>query len=226
MPSMLFSDLIELKAHLGIPPNDTSEDKVLNYWIEQISDWFEEILNRKFVYKSRTEYYNGTGTEKLLLRARPVYTTPTIEVYVDVTGTFGASSGTFLASSQLTWGTDFYLDVDQDDGTSRSGILYRRGNFWNKRDVRQRGYLSPFIGPAPGTIKVIYTAGYTVDNLPASFRLAVNMCIARLRSVMPLGAETMSESYEERAISVAISERLKLIALVAPMLYPFRNWRW
>jgi hypothetical protein len=226
MPSMLFTDLVELKSQLSIAPNNNSEDKVLNYWIEQVADLIEEFLGRKFLKRSRTEYYSGSGTQQLLLKARPVFTTPTIEAWVDFDGFWGASSGAFDTSTALTWGDDFSLKIDQDDGTSRSGILVRNNAFWPRKTIRASPYLSPFVTSGMGNIKVTYTAGYTVDTLPGDFRLAANLCIARLRSVMPLGVETNSESYEERSISVVTSERLKLLALVGPMLNRYRNWKW
>ena len=68
---MLYSDLREIKSVMGIDPGDTSVDKSLNFYIEQASAWIEELLNRPGMsYKSRTEYYKGTGTQKILLKSR------------------------------------------------------------------------------------------------------------------------------------------------------------
>ena len=111
------SDLREIKAILDIPEGDQSEDVNLNFLIEQASNWIEEFLGRSLFRKARTEYYNGNGSQKLLLKARPVLTSPTIEVYVDNSGYFGAASGSFNSSTtDLTYGTDFALVIDQETG--------------------------------------------------------------------------------------------------------------
>ena len=225
MPSA--TDLRELKIYLEIDPNNHNEDKVLSLLIDHASSWIEELLGRKIFYQSRTEYYNGTGTQKLLLKVRPVFTTPTIQVYVDSAGYFGSASGAFDSSTTaLTYGTDFCLQVDQDNGTSRSGILIRINNYWQKRPMREVGYLSPYVGPSFGSIKIVYTAGWTIDSMPGAFRMAVNLLVARMRYILPLGLELNSESYEERSISIVTSEKDKLITLVKPIIMPFRNWKW
>ena len=224
----MFTDLREIKVLLEIDSQDTEEDILLGFLIEQSSQWIEEILNRPgMAKKSRTEFYNGTGNQKLLLRSRPVFTTPTIQVFQDEGGNFGATSGSFNATdSALVYGTDFALVVDQENGTSRSGILYRINELWPRPSVRQRGLLSPFLGTGFGTIKVVYTAGYEVDNLPASLRLAANLLVQRLRYIMPLGMELTGDSFEERNMSIVTSAKEQLLVLVKPLLLPYRNWKW
>ena len=222
---MLLTDLRELKTYLDIDAGDTSEDKKLLFLVEHVSSWIEEVIDRPGLsFKSRTEYYNGSGTQKMLLRSRPVYTSPTITCLVDEAGYFGSASGSFASTTALVYGTDFCLQIDQEDGTSRSGILARINDTWPKPQVRQYGWLSPFIWSSQGNVKVTYTAGYTVDNLPSVFRLAINLLIARLRYILPIGYEMNSESYEERSISLALSEKDKLLGLIRPMLLPYRNW--
>lgn len=224
---MLYTDLRELKTALDINPNHTAEDKKLNFFLEQASEWIGEYLGRPgFDYQSRTEYYNGTGTQQLLLRSRPVYTTPTIQVYYDSSGFYGSTSGSFNSNNAFTYGVDFCLKIDQADGTSRSGILVRINNLWPKPSARQVGLLSPFISTGFGTIKVVYTAGYTVDTLPASFRLACNLLISKMRYVFPLGVELSAESYEDRSIAVSALGQQKnyLMSLLKPFLNNYRNW--
>ncbi|MDE2098081.1 MAG: hypothetical protein KGL39_12580 [Patescibacteria group bacterium] len=232
---MIFTDLREIKSVLEIDPNDTSEDKRLLFFIEHASNIIEEFCARDFSFKTRTQYYNGTGTQKLVLRSRPVYPSPpppytAITVTVDENGFFGAASGAFTSadgtSTTLTYGSNYTLQIDQDDGSSRSGILYRLNAYWDRPQVRQAGLLSPFIGPDTGSIQVIYTAGYSNDTVPAMIREACNLIVARLRYVWPLGVELNSESYEERSMSVVTSEKNTLITLAKPLLLNFRNWHW
>lgn len=222
---MLFTDLIECKSYLEIDQGDKSEDRNLNFFIEHVSQWFEELLNRPGMdKKERTEYYNGSGTQKILLRSRPVFTTPTPRVFLDESGNFGATSGSFDATNtELTYGEHFALILDQENGTSRSGILYRIRNFWPKPTMRMAGLLSPFSGTGFGVVKIIYTAGYTPDSLPASLRMAANLLVARLRYIMPLGVELNSEGYEERSIGIVTSEKDKLLTLVNPILNNYKN---
>ena len=224
---MLLSDLREIKTVLEIDQGDTSEDVKLALLIEDASRWIGEILDRPGLSKrERTEYYNGTGTQKIVLKSRPVFTTPTIAVYVDESGFFGSVSGAFSSSTALTYGNEFCLDIDQDDGTSRSAILIRIRNLWPEPAVRQRGYLTPFLGEGFGTIKVVYTAGYTVDTLPAQFRLAMTFLVAKMRQVLPLGFPLTAESYEERSMSYFMPYKNIWLDHVWMMIGSMKNWSW
>ncbi len=192
------------------------------------SAWIEEYLNRPGMsYKQRTEYYDGTGTPHLLLRSRPVYTDPPVQVYFDEDGFFGSRTGSFDPNQSLqTFGGTYYLRVDSEDGTSRSGILSRLNSVWPKRSYRAGGLLSSFLGPSPGSIKVVYWAGYTVDNCPEPIRAAANILVTKIRNFMPLGMEIANESYENRYISYAQANKDYLFCTVKDFLNPFRNWRW
>lgn len=184
-------------------------------------------------FKTRTIVYEGTGTQKLLLRHRPVYPNAVapyspIQVIYDSQGFFGQAAGAFADSTTtaLTYGIDYTTRIDQDDGGSRSGILIRINDYWTKPIVRQAGWLSPFVGPDTGSYQIVYTAGYTVDTLPAAFRAAANLLVTRIRYLMPLGMEIGSESYEERSISLVTERKDYLLSLVKPMLHWFRNNKW
>lgn len=223
---MITSDLTSVKLMLDIPPNNNTENAKLNFILESASNWIEEILDRQLFRKSRTEYYWGQNTNKLLLKARPVLTTPALQVYVDGGGNFGASSGSFASGTLLTYGTDYCLDLDSEDGTqSKSGILIRIGSVWHKKWVRSKGLLTPYMVDNEGSIKVIYTGGYTYDNLPPLLRTATEFLIAKMYATLPLGMEIGSESYEERSISFQPHDKHYLTSMVRPMLISFyRNW--
>jgi len=232
--TLILSDLQELKVFLEIDPRDISEDKKLLFLIEMASNWLEEILNRDFSFKARTQYYQGTGTQKLLLRNRPVYPThplQPIQVTYDTNGFFGAGPGSFTNSSatsiSYTYGVDYTLKIDQDDGiSSRSGILIRINEYWTKPQVRQAGLLTPFQADDLGSIQVQYVAGWTVDTLPAVMRWAVNLLVSKMRYIMPIGQEISSESYEERAISTLGERKYYLTSLVkSSVMASMRNWK-
>ena len=221
-------DLPSLKSWLDLDPDYTVEDKNLLWFIELASEWIEEILGRRgrIFKRSRTEYYNGTGTQKLPLKSRPVFTTPTIQCWVDRYGFYGQTDDSFESEeSELTYGNEFVLQVDQDDGTSRSGILLRRNRFWLKRFVREPGYLSPYVDDPHGNVKVTYTAGYDLDNLPMVLRAATIKLVASIRYLFPLGMELGSESYQERSISVLADKKDYLTGMVKEMILPYRNWK-
>ena len=223
---MILSDLRELKSILDIDVGDTSEDKKLNFLLEQASSWIEELLGKQLMYRSRTEYYAGTGTQQLLLRARPAYPTGML-VYADYGGLWGSASGAFGSETALTYGEDYALDLDDDEGTkSRSGILIRATGYWPLPFARTRGVLSPFRGKSYGNVKVVYNAGYLVDDLPAQLRLACNTLVARLLAFFPLGMEVGSESYEERSVSLIAERKDYLLASVKSMCWSYRNWKW
>ena len=224
---MLYSDLIAVKKLLDIPPNTTGEDAKLNLLLELASRWIEEILGRQSLeLKSRTEYYQGTGTQRLNLNARPVWQSGITVTIDQSTGNFGFASGGGFTADALTFGTDYTIQADQDDGSSRCGILVRIGDYWPKPYVRQRGLLSPFIGPDNGSVKVTYFGGYSVDNLPQVIRGACELLVAKLYYVFPLGMEIGSESYEERAISFGAPHKGYLLNMIKPMLIHYRNWKW
>lgn len=225
---MLYSDLRQLKAVLEIDPCDKSEDERLLFFLEFASRWIEERCNRPdFSYKQRTEYYDGRGTQTLLLRNRPVYNDPPIEVYLDVGAYYGQVSGSFNPTlTQLTNGADFALKIDRPDGTSKSGILYRVNAVWPMQWRRQGGYLSPFPVNTAGSIKVVYWAGYTVDNAPPMIRLACNTLVAKMRSFFPLGMEVAGEGYKDRSLSYMTNAYNYLMSTVDGMLVNNRNWNW
>lgn len=225
----LYTDIRELKVMLQIDPRNTEEDKNLSFYNEQASAWISEWFGRPGFFRARrTEYYSGTGTQRLLLNSRPTQSTDAepIVVIFDPNGNFGSTSGSFDPGTRtLTYGTDYCLQIDQPDGvTSRSAILWKINSYWFKPSRRIPGYLSPSIGPDVGSYKITYTGGYTVQDLPAQLRMAADLLIARLRHLFPLGLELNSEAYEERSISWAATQKNYLMALVTPMLWSFRNW--
>lgn len=179
------------------------------------------------LYKTRTQYYNGTGSQKLLLKNRPVFTNPAIQVWEDSNGYWGATSGAFTnTNSLLTYGSDYALQIDQDDNSSRSGMLVRIRGYWQRNFARAYDLLAPFRYESFGSIKVTYTAGYTVDTLPAGFRQGANLLIAKMNYLFPLGMTIGSETYQDRSISFNESQRQWLLGLIRPHIESYRNWHW
>lgn len=225
---MIMTDLRELKLVLEIDPNNTVEDAKLSLFIMWATDIIEGFLNRPgLTYRTRTEYYGGTGTQKILLRNRPVYLDPVPQVWIDENGFFGSASGAFSSDqSEQTFGTDFCLDAPNANEPSLSGILIRINNLWPKPSARQQGLLSPFLTQSFGNVKVTYTGGYTVDTLPGDFRMAAVALVTKMRGFFPVGFELSSDSEPDKNISILAERKDYLTALTKSMLWRYRNWRW
>lgn len=239
---MLYTSLQQLKIAMEMNPDDHSDDLRLAFINTWVSSWIEELLNRpNLSYAIRTEYYPGTGTQKLCLQSRPVYPAgtqaafPLVPTPIDpivVTnqrGYYNEAPNAFNdpPNTPLVYGQDFALMLDnQPDGSSRSGILVRIGNYWNRPWCRMQGRLSPFVGEAFGNIQVTYSGGFSYDTLPGTIQMAANLLAMKLRYLLPTGLEIGSESYEERSISVINSSKSYLLSTVRPMLYQYRNWKW
>lgn len=223
------TDLREVKTILEIDPQNTTEDVKISFFITLASEWISEYLGRQLGFAQRAQYFSGTGTQKLLLPCRPVYINPLPLVYVDMNGFYGSTTGAFTnQGEQLTYGTDFCLQLDSEDGTQcKTGIMIRINDYWQKPTIRNPGYLTPSLGDGNGNILVQYSAGYTVDAMPTQIRMACNILVQRLRYVMPLGMELSSDGYEDRNISFGLSfPKHYLMSIVKPMLTSYRNWSW
>lgn len=235
--TLLFTSLAELKALLDIPQDDLSRDLKLGFINEYAASRIESEIGRPdLTYRQRTQYLAGTGTQYLILKHRPIYTTPTPpRVWVDMDGAFGANSGAFDSTKELTYGDvtgdgvgGFCVKVDDDSGTKgKSGLLMKIGGTWEKGSYRTRGLISSFLDKAPGTIKVVYYAGYTSDDLPGELRWAGNIMCARMNNLLPLGIQLGGESYEERSISM-VNENIDFLlgGGVASILARFKNKNW
>jgi hypothetical protein len=77
-------------------------------------------------------------------------------VFEDRDAKFGQGSDSpFAAATELTLGTDFYLDLD-DSGICRSGNFIRTGSNWPS---------------TVGSLKLVYHSGYTADELDGNVAL-------------------------------------------------------
>lgn len=59
------------KSHLGIMPADTSQDSVLERFINSSSMKIENYINRKILKREYTEYQDGRGNDRILFRQWP-----------------------------------------------------------------------------------------------------------------------------------------------------------
>lgn len=120
------------KEHLNIKDTDTSQDNIITRMINSASEMIEIFLDRKVKQRSFTEYFDGRGNDRILLRQWPVVK-PT-EVWDDPGGLFTTPSNKLP--------TDQY-DIEGDPGI---GIQLLNGRQFSK---------------GSRNIKVIYQGGYS-----------------------------------------------------------------
>jgi hypothetical protein len=190
------ASVTEFKTHLGL--SGTASDSLYQTYLNQAAAIITRKTGLVFDSASATEFYQGTGTNQLVLRRRPV--TAVASVYVDDSAYFGFASGAFGSSTLLTSGEDFALDITADS-FSRSGILYRIGSVWPALRIRNGSELIGGEVPGLGNIKVTYTAGYS--STPDDLKLA-GILLARviMLSSSNGGQMVASESLEYYSYSL------------------------
>lgn len=117
---------------------------------EDIGSYFSEPIGFEVsgdqVYASRGD---GCYGEYLQLDNGFLRTSTTPVVYEDPTANFGTGGSDFASGTQLTYGTDFYPELDAS-GISKSGRLIRNSGSWSSK---------------PGTIRITYVSGLTAAEL-------------------------------------------------------------
>lgn len=173
-------DVSELLLQLGLSSSATDEERAVSLAaIASAEGAIKRFLRYDPELKSRTEFYprhdqrignvqgiweatdteaylrqeSGASTSELQLQHIPIRSVPAIDLRVDYDGKSGARAGSFAATTQKTEGTDFWPNYDtvDSDGNSvcRDGVLKSSG-LW----------------PASaGNVRVVYTAGYTPEEL-------------------------------------------------------------
>lgn len=172
-------DVSELQIQLGLTGTVTDHERaVMLLSIRQAEGEIRRHLKYDPVRTTRTEYYpvqdlnasrmavweandteayqrrynNAVGSQ-LQLKHIPIRSNVSIQVFIDYDGRFGKRSGSFASETERTEGSDFWASFDQVDDNSESvctdGILMSVG-LWPTE---------------PGSVKVIYSAGYTPSEL-------------------------------------------------------------
>ena len=171
---------------LGLDSSITdAEQAIVHESIRKAEAAVKKYLNYDPVKRSRTEYYprgdrtgsateqrweandsvaylrytSGASSDEIQLQHIPVRSDTVIRLWIDYDGRFGAKSGAFAAETEKTHGEDFWLTYDSNDddgnGICEDGILRSIG-LWPLQ---------------PGSIKVVYTAGYSADEFNGSKNL-------------------------------------------------------
>lgn len=156
----------------------------------------EEYLGRKIIQDTYTEFYAGKGRQLLVLRQRPVQSITSI--FVDELAYWGDAPGAFGNSTLLVEGTDFALDRDQADGSSRSGLVYKINGYWPVPVTHAYGEITPAFGRI-GNIKITYVAGHVEE--PPDLKLALSLTMAHLMQLIRRGGLVQSESDDDIGVS-------------------------
>lgn len=125
------TSLADVKEHLNIPTLTTTSDNVLLRMINSGSEMIETFLDRKIRQRTFTEYYDGRGNDRILLRQWPVVK-PT-ELWNDPSGLFTDAGNQIDASEYET------------EGDPAVGVVLLNGQKFSK---------------ATRSIKVVYQGGY------------------------------------------------------------------
>jgi len=123
---------------------DYSKDRQLERMINSASDIISKYCNRKFISDTYSEFYQGRGQQKLVLRYFPINKITSVKV----------------ASASLTAGVDY---VTADSTYLEKGYLVKEDG-WTIYGYETG--LVPEITASVDNIEVVYSAGYTLSTLP------------------------------------------------------------
>lgn len=178
MGKIIGDELVLLELGLSSSPTD-EERAVVQQAVVKAEGAVIRFLGYDPLQRSRTEYYpmqdfdpandsviweasdteaymrrlSRASTDQLQLRHIPVRASVALDVRVEYDGRFGTKAGSFAASTAKIEGTDWWAqyDVLDSDGNKvcNDGILRSIGRWPTE----------------PGSIRVVYTAGYTNAEL-------------------------------------------------------------
>ncbi len=217
------ADLTTLSAYktfAGISTTNATRDASLTALITAVS----EAVKRRCRTRFEAATYTGIvltppASDKLCLRQVPVRSITSVYLNPSANGDPAA----FTSDHLLTAYEDYYLETTEE-GYSRSGIVRRtRGKAWGSAGLVQGfavgtfglvsglpgglaltgggGGLTRSVGPAPGSLKVTYAAGYL--TVPEPVALAVHLAVSRLYQIRKVGVGLGSESWNAYSYSAA-----------------------
>lgn len=226
------TNLSEYAIHaLGSPSSITDANgKFYTQLLFSAEDMIRRYTGRQLTRASYTEYPASTGGPTIQLREFPVaVSSASFSLYLDLSAKGGQLATDFAASTLLTFGEDYELDMSGSvTGESLTGLVYRTGTLWPARAYRPPGpdtnLLSYHRRQWPGIIKVTYTAGYNL--VPYDLKRAVWSLATQMSTMAPFGAVFMSESGEGRSYSrMSPDMEERLLISVQNTIKPFRAGR-
>lgn len=172
-----------------------NEDAIIESMINRASSWTNDYTQRLLLSRANTDYYDGDGTGTLILNQYPVTTLTSLND--DVDRTFGAGTAINVSTDVV---------IDNNNGLIR---LFNRAVAFNK------GMLN---------IKAVYTAGYSLANVPASIQEAVLLYIGNSYRSQYLGQRfgATSEHVGDRSTTYSNDE---IMNQIKGLLNPYRSER-
>lgn len=169
----MLTDVDTVKAMLGI--TTTTQDAQITALLPAADTCAKNYMQRQIEKNTYTQYLSGNNRQEIVLPETPVLSVTSLQV--NNSGYFGQNASfPFDSSTTLTEGTEWVLDRDQPDGSSKSGILYRIGTTWPiMYQLNSLNQLTPYQGPAWGNIKVVYVGGYA--EVPSDIQYAVSAIV-------------------------------------------------
>ncbi len=188
--NMALISLADAKLFLKITAS--TEDVIVGDLVNQVSQFINDYCGHPLLQATYTEFYDGDGTNELILRNFPVVSVTTI--HDDPLRVFGADTAKVVAS-----------DVMLEKG---AGIV----RLWNNGGYFNRG---------EGNVKVVYVAGYALASVPYSIQLAVRRLVAKIyrQSYQTPKDGVQTETQQDRTTTYFDEPIPKDIAL---MLQPYR----
>jgi len=145
-----------------------------------------------------THYLPSYGVAGPRLQLPQPFVSAVTSVHEDTQSRGGQQTGDFGTGTELTAGTDFWIDYDESN-YSREGILFRNAGCWSS---------------FPRTIKVVYTAGFNATALADEFlfvqQAVINETIDRFhyrkerQGASGVAGTVKSEKLKDYSISYAV----------------------
>lgn len=223
---MALASLYRLKIALGI--TNSVYDELANNCLDVASTAVKNYLHREIELGTYTHYFDGDGSNVLLLRQRPVVSITSVNS--DLAGFYGQNAAGFGVGTSLVAGVDFALKIDDPTGSkSESGILLRTGTasvtqwsamFYGTLLAGARG--TPWLR-GYGNIRVVYVAGYSQVPDPiaqATVQVASEMYLAASRG----GHLPSSENLGDYSYSLGSDgEGRPSLTIVKGLLAPYKE---
>ncbi len=164
--------LARFKKWYNTPETSTQDDSLLSDLISSASNDILVYLDRKSMFKNVfPDYYDGTGGNKILLRQWPVISVNSLTV------------NALPIAAAVQPNTGYFLDPWDGFLPGRQQYINYIGGSYNGNGFYRDSYGGAFFQRGVKNIYVNYTAGYAVQNEPATIPTAPY----QITAAQPLG---------------------------------------
>ena len=218
MPAPIILDLPEYRALSGYTSTQVA-DTVLQPIINETNDALARFIRQPLDSKTYTQYYNGVPSPRIVLRQWPVTAVTTVRVaYIS-----GGDPAKFDSTTDWTQYSDWVLEVDDSDDSSRQGVLRALRGYWSYQFRYPPMRLAYDLSADYRAVQVVYTAGY--EQIPQSLKSAALLIVGRLylmrRGLLPGSASLNGGSYSYQTYNTAMG--MLNDPTVSDFLRPFQD---